>query len=246
MNGLNRQRTALNEMMNRIFFLTVCALSCLSGLLPAKGNVQQRQTGGHTIKLAVGVLYSYGGGSHIQYAKLKTQKGVISFAITDGTRTNFASFKQYQGAFDKNWWNLGAEWRVTYEVPNDPNDEFGPSAESVTFTGHVEPSIAGANAFAYQYLDLLSNKNGNQAYAKLSSVAKQNLSLDDFLRMYRSVDVSMRAAVVCSHSADKVILLLAPSGVDGNTFQRCEITRVSAGWYINRLSGFQQSDACSE
>lgn len=232
--------------MNKIFFLTVCALTCLSSLLPAKGNVHQRQTGGHTKKVAVGVLYSYGGGSHVQYAKLKTQRGIISFSITDGTKTNFKSYKEYQGSFDKNWWNLGAEWRVAYEVPNNPDDEFGAYAESVMFTGRVEPSIAGANALAYQYLDLLSNRNSINAYAKLSVGAKESIGFDTFVKMYRSIDVSWRSAVICSHSTDKVNLVLLPTGIDGSVFQRSEISRLSGGWYITSLSGFQESGNCSQ
>jgi len=224
----------------------ICAAAIVIVLFPVTRATRNHASQSRTVKkTAVGVLYSLGGGSHIQSAQLKTASGMVSFAITDGTRTNFKQFPNRQYAFD-NYWNLGAEWRVVYEVPKDPNDEFGSYADSVIFTGRVEPAIAKANQLAHEYLDLLSNRNYTQAYSKLSSAAKQRMGYADFERVYRSVDVSMRSLVICSHDTDRVVIFLAPQGEGGEIFQRCEIIRTGNSWYIDRLGKeFEQSGHCA-
>lgn len=105
---------------------------------------------------------------------------MIEFSTTDDTRTN--GFGDGERA-----WSLGAQWQIVYHETTDR--ALGPVADTVTFTGQVEPSIADAVRLASEYQDLLSKGNYEQAYAQLSPSARQGISIDDFRRMYRSVEV---------------------------------------------------------
>ena len=222
-------------MTKRCFFCLILMLPCAVNGLAQTGNKRppRRRPAVARQWSAVGILYGVGAGQRITSCFLKTPDGVIEFSTTDRTRTS--GFNDGERA-----WSLGAQWQVIYHESTDR--ALGAVADSVSFTGRVEQSIADAVRLASEYQDLLSNGNYGQAYAKLSPSARQGISFDDFKRMYKSVEVNMSSEIICSHSGEKVVLLLAPQGSEGGLYQRCEMVWTADGWRIDRLLRLESSE----
>lgn len=217
-------------MTKRYFFCLMMVVLCMaSGLAQSRRNRprQQKQSASQR-RSAVGILYRTAGVSaHYHYCLLKTPNGIINFTATDGTR--------YTGFRNDHAWDLGAEWRVIYEVPRNPDDEFGPVALSLTFTGRVEPSIASAQNLTRKYLDLLSQSNYDQAYWLLSAAAKREINSNQFRSMYRAIQIDWREIIICSHAPNRVIVIMQLGPLGSTPYQRSEIVRTGSDWYINRL-----------
>lgn len=188
---------------------------------------------------ATGLLYFGGDGQGIQTCLLKTPDRIIEISVTSKTRVlNFPA----SGAA----WKLGSEWRVIYYKSKDA--ALGLEADTVTFTGKRNPAITAAEGIARAYLKALSseNKNYGEAYAELSATAQQNLSVANFKKIYEPVDFDLKTIRVCSHSVEKVVLLLGFFTVDDTLYQRVEVGPIDDEYFkdqfrINRLFDFEKS-----
>jgi hypothetical protein len=184
-----------------------------------------QSTDGNKSKSATGVVYGVGDGQHITSCLLKTDGGSLELAATDDT--SFYRFENRDRA-----WSLGAHWRVTYH----DGGEIGLTADTVTFTGIVDNSIAEANRFARQYMQSLAQHDYRQAYEKLSISARRESNFSSFSDMYKDVSVELPGIIICSVEATKVELLLALHGSESDLFQRCEMELAARKWSITRLN----------
>lgn len=127
-----------NETMTkRYFFCLLLTLLCAVNALAQtrRNRPPRKQPAAARRRSAVGILYGVGAGQRITSCFLKTPDGVIEFSTTDRTRTG--GFNDGERA-----WSLGAQWQVIYHEITDR--ALGAGADSVSFTGRVEQSIADA------------------------------------------------------------------------------------------------------
>jgi hypothetical protein len=109
----------------------------------------------------------------------------------------------------------------------------------------IVPAIADAEVVARDYNYALSsdNKDYKTAYSKLTEMASRNMSLADFTKIYKDVDVITSAIRVCSYSNEKVVMLLTFYGVNPNDrYQRVEIVQTGGKPAINRLFDLQKNE----
>jgi hypothetical protein len=187
-------------------------------------------------KTATGLLYFVDSGQGSQTCLIKTPEGILEVLVMNKTQVvNFPA--------DHSAWHLGAEWRITYHKSKDYP---GFQADTIAFTGKIVSAIAAAEVVARDYNYALSddNKDYKTAYSKLTKAAGQNLRFADFTKMYEGVEVITSAVRVCSHSDEKVVMLLTFYGVSPNDhFQRVEIFQTGGKYGINRLFDLQKNEA---
>lgn len=183
---------------------------------------------------ATGLLYYVGDGQAILTCLLKTPEGIIEINVVRKTR--FINFPAGDRA-----WDLGAEWRVTYHKSKDAALAF--EADTVTYTGNTNSTIADALAVARSFLMALDaeNKDYKKAYSYLSAEAQRKLTFTDFKKIYQPVEFTIETWV-CSHSEEKVVLML--SGFF-DLYQRIEVAPTNSGastkqFRINRLFDFEK------
>lgn len=218
-------------MKEKIALCVLIALLCVTSVFAQ--TKRKKSSASNNSKSVVGILYRVAGGAHMHYIFLNTPKGIINFTATT-EKTRWTGFRNNDLA-----WNKGAEWRVVYrETIGDEKEAYGEAiAQSVAFTGRVDSSAVNAENLGYRYLDFLSDGNYRQAYAMLSQSAMQKLSFGNFQNLYRSAELVPRTVTICSHTNDKVSLLLEFEM--GGNFQGSEIVRINGEWYIDKVSGFE-------
>jgi hypothetical protein len=215
--------------------LIIVTLLTTSSLAQATRNRLPAKSRGSQKKSAVGIIYSSEGGSHITDWVLKTPNGTVRFQTWSGgppypskRGTPFIGFRR-----TKRDSALGEEWRVVYHDCSSEDDPGLNCADSVTFTGRVEPSIVSAENLVNRFSAAYSERNYNGAYSMLSPSAKQKISPGEF-RNIPNQYIPGPPISICSHSNDRVIVLMK-FGVYGGPYQRSEIVRIDNRWYINEL-----------
>jgi hypothetical protein len=221
-------------MTKKILWISVCFF-----LVVGVAQAQRKPSASKAVvptKTATGLLYFVNSGQGTQTCLLKTPEGILEVLVTKKTRVvDFPA--------DDSAWKLGAEWRVAYYKPKDYS---GFQADAITFTGKIVSAIADAETVARDYNYALSgdDRDYRTAYSKLTEAAGRNLSFADFTKMYKGVEVITSAVKVCSHSDEKVVMLLTFYGVNPNDyFQQIEIVQNDGKSAINRLFDLQTNEA---